>query len=71
MEDVAEAYGVSLNLAQRWRAEGGRHRPHPGWEGILADLAERGAAANRDRAAAAEQLANELRRAAVETSRAK
>ena len=62
MEDVAAAFGVSLNLAQRWRAEGGRHRPRPGWEQTLAEMARAGAAANRERADAADALANELLR---------
>jgi transcriptional regulator with XRE-family HTH domain len=48
MEDVAQEFGVSLNLTQ-------------GWEAVLAGMAERGAAANRERADAAERLAEELR----------
>jgi transposase-like protein len=60
MDDVAAAFGVSLNLAQRWRAEGGRHRPRPGWEQTLAAMARAGAKANRERADAAEALATEL-----------
>lgn len=60
MDDVAAAFGVSLNLAQRWRAEGGRHRPRPGWEQTLAGMARAGAKANRERADAAEALAKEL-----------
>lgn len=60
MDEVAQEFGVSLNLAHRWRAETGRHRPRPGWEAVLAVMAERGAAANRDRAAAADELAGEL-----------
>ena len=62
MEAVAAEFGVSLNLAQRWRSETGRHKPRVGWEAVLAEMAQRGAAANRDRAEAAEQLAEELRR---------
>jgi DNA-binding transcriptional regulator YiaG len=62
MEDVATAFNVSLNLTQRWRAEGGRHRPREGWEPVLAELAARGAAANRERAAAADRLVEELLR---------
>lgn len=61
MDEVAKEFGVSLNLAHRWRAESGRHRPRPGWEAVLAEMAERGAAANRERAEAAEWLARELR----------
>jgi transposase-like protein len=61
MDEVAQEFGVSLNLAHRWRSETGRHRPRPGWEAVLAEMAERGAAANRERAEAAEQLATELR----------
>jgi transposase-like protein len=61
MDEVAQEFGVSLNLAQRWRSETGRHKPRPRWEVVLAAMAERGAAANRERAAAAEQLAAELR----------
>jgi transposase-like protein len=61
MEEVAQEFGVSLNLAHRWRSETGRHRPRPGWEAVLAEMAERGAAANRERAAAAEWLAAGLR----------
>ncbi|HEU4560335.1 MAG TPA: hypothetical protein VFS20_20970 [Longimicrobium sp.] len=60
MDDVAVAFGVSLNLVQRWRAEGGRHRPRPGWERTLAEMARAGAAANRERADAADALAIEL-----------
>jgi transposase-like protein len=60
MDDVAAAFGVSLNLAQRWRAEGGRHRPRPGWEQTIAEMARTGAAANRERADAADKLAGEL-----------
>jgi hypothetical protein len=60
MEEVAEAFGVSLNLAQRWRASGGRHRPRPGWQRTLAELARVGAANNRARAADADALAVEL-----------
>lgn len=60
MDDVAKEFGVSLNMAQRWRSETGRHKPRPGWEAVLADMAERGAAANRERAEAAERLAREL-----------
>ena len=60
MDDVAVAFGVSLNLAQRWRAEGGRHRPRPGWEQTLAEMARAGAAVNREQADAADVLANEL-----------
>lgn len=63
MDDVAQEFGVSLNLAQRWRSEAGRHKPRAGWESVLAEMAERGAAANRDRAAAAERLAQKLRTA--------
>jgi hypothetical protein len=62
MDDVAQEFGVSLNLAQRWRSETGRHRPRTGWEAVLAEMAERGAAANRERAEAAERLALELSR---------
>ena len=62
MDEVAKEFGVSLNLAHRWRSETGRHKPRPGWEAVLAGMAERGAAANRERAAAAERLADELRR---------
>ncbi len=62
MEDVAAEFGVSLNLTQRWRSESGRHRPRPGWEAVLAEMAERGAAANRERAEAADSLTTELRR---------
>lgn len=61
MEDVATEFGGTLNMAQRWRSEMGRHRPRPGWEAVLAQMAERGAAANRERAEAAERLAAELR----------
>ena len=61
MEDVATEFGVTLNMAQRWRSETGRHKPRAGWEGILAEMAERGAAANRERADAADLLAQELR----------
>lgn len=61
MDDVAQEFGVSLNLAQRWRSETGRHKPRAGWEAVLAGMAERGAAANRERAEAAEQLASSLR----------
>jgi transposase-like protein len=64
MDAVAQEFGVSLNLAQRWRSETGRHRPRPGWEAVLAEMAERGAAANRERANAAVRLATELRRIA-------
>lgn len=60
MEEVAAEFGVTLNMAQRWRSETGRHKPRAGWEAVLAELAERGAAANRQRAEAAEQLAGEL-----------
>ena len=62
MDDVAQEFGVSLNLAQRWRSETGRHKPRAGWEVVLAMMAERGAAANRKRAEAAELLADELKR---------
>jgi transposase-like protein len=61
MDEVAKEFGVSLNLAHRWRADSGRHKPRAGWEAVLAQIAERGAAANRERADAAEQLARELR----------
>jgi hypothetical protein len=61
MDEVAKEFGVSLNLAHRWRAETGRHKPRVGWEAVLAEMAERGAAANRERADAAEGLARELR----------
>jgi len=60
MDDVAAAFGVSLNLAQRWRAEGGRHRPRPGWEQTIAEMAQAGAAANRKQAEDADALALEL-----------
>lgn len=60
MDEVAQEFGVSLNLAHRWRAETGRHKPRSGWEAVLAAMAERGAASNRERASAAEQLASEL-----------
>lgn len=62
MDEVAQEFGVSLNLAQRWRSETGRHKPRVGWEVVLAGMAERGAAANRKRAEAAERLADELRK---------
>lgn len=65
MDAVAQEFGVSLNLAQRWRAETGRHKPRAGWEAVLATMAERGAAANRTRAQAAERLAVELRNASL------
>jgi transposase-like protein len=61
MDAVAQEFGVSLNLAQRWRSETGRHKPRAGWERVLATMAERGAATNRQRAAAADLLAQELR----------
>ena len=61
MDEVAKEFGVSLNLVHRWRSETGRHKPRPGWEAVLAEMAERGAAANRERANAAERLAAELR----------
>jgi transposase-like protein len=61
MDEVAQAFGVSLNLAHRWRAETGRHKPRKEWEGVLAEMAERGAAANRARAEAAKSLSDELR----------
>ena len=61
MEDVATEFGVTLNMAQRWRSETGRHKPRTAWEAVLAEMAERGAAANRERADAAERLAAELR----------
>lgn len=61
MEEVAAEFGVSLNLAQRWRSDTGRHKPRVGWEAVLAQMAERGAAANRERAEAAERLAMGLR----------
>ena len=60
MDEVAKEFGVSLNLAHRWRAESGRHKPRTGWEAVLAGMAERGAAANRERADVAESLAREL-----------
>ena len=63
MEEVATEFGVTLNMAQRWRSETGRHKPRAGWEAVLAGMAERGAAANRARAEAAERLAGELRSA--------
>lgn len=61
MDEVAKEFGVSLNLAHRWRAETGRHKPRVGWEAVLAEMAERGAAENREKAEAAEKLAGELR----------
>jgi transposase-like protein len=61
MDEVAQEFGVSLNLAHRWRAETGRHKPRAGWEAVLAVMANRGAAANRERAELAERLADELR----------
>lgn len=61
MEEVAAEFGVTLNMAQRWRSESGRHKPRAGWEAVLADMAERGAAANRERADAVERLAAELK----------
>lgn len=61
MDEVAKEFGVSLNLAHRWRAETGRHKPRAGWEAVLATMAERGAAANRERAQAADRLAAELK----------
>jgi hypothetical protein len=51
---------MSLNLAQRWRSESGRKKPRTGWEAVLAEMAKGGAAANRERAEAAERLAREL-----------
>lgn len=63
MEDVATEFGVTLNMAQRWRSETGRHKPRAGWEAVLAGMAERGAASNRERAEAAETLGRELREA--------
>jgi transposase-like protein len=62
MDDVAQEFGVSLNLSQRWRSESGRHKPRAGWEAVLATMAERGAASNRQRAEAAERLARALRK---------
>ena len=62
MEEVAAEFGVTLNMAQRWRSETGRHKPRAGWEDVLAEMAERGAVANRERAEAAERLASSLRR---------
>ena len=62
MEDVAAEFGVSLNLTQRWRSESGRHRPRPGWEAVLAGMAERGAIRLRQRAGTAEKLASQLRK---------
>jgi transposase-like protein len=61
MDEVAAEFGVTLNMAQRWRSETGRHRPRQGWEAVLGGMAERGAAANRQRAEGAERLAAELR----------
>lgn len=65
MDEVAQEFGVSLNLAHRWRSETGRHKPRTGWEAVLAGMAERGAAANRVRAEAAERLAQDLRNTSV------
>jgi hypothetical protein len=62
MDAVAQEFGVSLNLAQRWRSETGRHKPRAGWEAVLAAMAEQGAVMNRERADSAEQLAVELRK---------
>jgi hypothetical protein len=62
MEDVASEFGVTLNMAQRWRSETGRHKPRPGWETVLAAMAQRGAAANRQRADEADRLADDLNR---------
>lgn len=67
MEEVAGEFGVTLNMAQRWRSETGRHKPRSGWEAVLAGMAERGAAANRKRAEAAEHLALDLRKANAAT----
>lgn len=61
MDEVAKEFGVSLNLAHRWRADSGRHKPRAGWEAVLAEMAERGATTNRERADAAERLATQLR----------
>jgi hypothetical protein len=61
MDDVAAEFGVSLKLAHRWRSETGRHKPRAEWEAVLEGMAERGAAANRERADAAERLAGQLR----------
>lgn len=61
MDEVAKEFGVSLNLAHRWRADSGRHKPRAGWEVVLAGMAERGAAAMRERADAAERLARKLK----------
>jgi hypothetical protein len=62
LDKEAEAeFDVTLNMAQRWRFETCRHKPRVGWEVVLVEMAERGAAANRERADAAEQLAEELR----------
>ncbi|WP_331128025.1 hypothetical protein [Longimicrobium sp.] len=65
MDEVAQEFGVTLNMAQRWRSETGRHKPRPGWEAALAQMAMRGATANRERAEAAERLAHELRSESV------
>jgi transposase-like protein len=70
MEDVATEFGGTLNMAQRWRSETGRHRPRPGWEAVLAGMAERGAAANRERAEEAESLSLELRQVSILNSTA-
>jgi transposase-like protein len=61
MDEVAQEFGVSLNLTQRWRSETGRHKPRAGWETVLAEMADRGAAANRERAEVADRLADKLR----------
>ncbi len=44
MDEVAKEFGVSLNLAHRWRAETGRHKPRAGWEVVLAGMAQPSAA---------------------------
>lgn len=64
MEEVAAEFGVTLNMAQRWRSESGRHKPRAGWAAVLAEMAERGAVANRARAEEAERLSVELRQMA-------
>jgi hypothetical protein len=60
MEDVAAEFGDAEHGAAL-ASETGRHKPRTSWEAVPADMAEHGAAANRERADAAERLAVDLR----------
>lgn len=61
LQDVAAEFDIRDNTVSRWRNESDRLIPRPGWEVVLAALAESASENLRAESDAARRLAAELR----------